>query len=200
MVGLEYNTFSNSAAAIRAIINRHFIDETIIDATFGLGVFYRQVRRPVIGVDIRPTGSVIGLGQRLPFGDDSFGIGVVDPPYKRGDGYLYAARYGDAPNTEPQVERIYWGIIPEIIRVARRGIIIKCQDATDGHGFFDRRFRIASFIYELIGMECHDIALVVSHKNTRLVPGRKQRFFGRQESYFMIYKWKQKNPFRPVRF
>jgi len=196
------NTYRNSADAVGAILALHFPAGRIIDANFGHGVFYKNgTRKRVTGIDIKATGDVIADNRHLPFGDNSFEVGVLDPPYKRGGGnHRYTERYGIAPTTEPRVTRSYFAALPELIRVARDGLIIKCQDAADGHAFHARHIMIASWMAERIGLQPHDIVNVARHSVPNANTQGQRRYFQQTMSYFLIYKWRCKSPFRPVRF
>jgi DNA modification methylase len=198
-----YNVFGNSADAMAAILPLHFPTGTILDVNWGHGVFYKNVTgRDITGVDIRPPAKIIADNRNLPFENDSYDIGVLDPPYKRGKGNVrYEGRYGVAPCTEPRVTKSYYEALPELLRVCRAGIIVKCQDAGDGHAFYARHAQIMSWMKENTGLDVHDIAVVarsngVPNANTQ----GKRRYFQQALSYFLIWKWRSKNPFKPVRF
>lgn len=196
------NVFSNSAENIAAILNLHFPRGTILDVNYGLGRFYRNVKhRKITGVDIRPGATVKCDNRQLPFEDDSFDIDVCDPPYKRGDGVRYEKSYGKAPKTETQVTWSYHETLTELLRVSRHGLIVKLQDGTDGHRFFDRRFHITTWLKDKIGLEPHDVSCNVRFSlASTLVPGRVPHFFQQGVSYFLIYRWSQKNPYKRARF
>lgn len=194
------NVFGESASAMAAILDLHFPTGSILDVNYGLGAFYRKTDRPVTGVDIRPPAEIQCDNRNLPFEADSFDVGVCDPPYKRGDGVKYEHRYGKAPKTETQVTWSYYETLTELLRVVRQGVIIKVQDGTDGHRFHARHLMVANWMKEKTGLEPHDIA-VNARKN--LAPTMAQgtpHFFQQGVSYFLIYRWKTKNPYRPIRF
>lgn len=194
------NVFRESASAIAAILGLHFPTGTIIDVNYGLGAFYRQTERAVFGIDLRPTGDIIADNRRLPLADDSFDVGVCDPPYKRGDGLKYEARYGKAPKTETQVTWSYHATLAELLRVCRRGVIIKVQDGTDGHRFHPRHITIAEWMKAKTGLEPHDIAV---NARRQLAPTMAQgvpHFFQNGLSFFLVYAWRSKAPWRPIRF
>lgn len=194
------NVFNESATAVAEILNLHFPTGTIIDVNFGLGAFYRKTNRAVTGVDIRPPAEIICDNRKLPFADNSFDVGVCDPPYKRGDGKKYEHRYGKAPKTETQVTWSYYDTLAELLRVVRCGVIIKVQDGTDGHRFHARHIMVANWMKEKTGLEPHDIAM---NARKNLAPTMAQgtpHFFQQGASYFLIYRWKSKSPWKPVRF
>lgn len=57
--------------------------QLILDATINLGRFWRESKRPVIGLDIEPNfhPTVIGDNMALPFANDAFDVVVYDPPH-----------------------------------------------------------------------------------------------------------------------
>lgn len=199
---LPLNIHWDSAAAIRTILDLHFPNGTILDVNYGLGVFYKKSDRRVIGVDIRPTGSVLADNKQLPFADNSFDIGVCDPPYRRGNGdKKYQERYGLAPYTQKRVTQSYLDLLPELLRVSRQGIIVKAQDETDGHRFYARQVTLINHIKSLTGLDPHDIAyLVKTGVPDNNVKGRNRHFMANCISMFIIYRWSSKNPFRAIRF
>jgi SAM-dependent methyltransferase len=57
--------------------------ELILDATLGGGRFWKNSRRPVIGMDmrVRTRPSVVGDNSSMPFRSSSFDVVVYDPPH-----------------------------------------------------------------------------------------------------------------------
>lgn len=194
------NIFDESASAMAAILDLHFPTGSILDVNFGLGAFYRKTERPVTGVDIRPPAQLICDNRSLPFGPDSFSIGVCDPPYKRGDGKKYEHRYEKAPKTETQVTRSYFETLTELLRVAKDGVIIKAQDGTDGHRLHARQFMLCEWMKAKTGLEPHDISYIARKKLAPTMAQGVPHFFQNGVSYFLVYRWRAKNPFKPVRF
>ena len=189
-----------SADAIAKILYLHFPTGSILDVNYGLGAFYRRTDREVTGVDIRPPAAIQCDNRKLPFEADSFDVGVCDPPYKRGDGVKYEARYGKAPKTETQVTWSYYETLTELLRVVRHGVIIKLQDGTDGHRFHARLLMVANWMKEKTGLEPHDIAHTSRKSLAPTMVQGTPHFFQQGVSYFLIYRWKTKNPYRPIRF
>lgn len=195
------STFGNSATAMKAILDLHFPDGRIVDVNWGHGVFYRHCAdRDVTGVDIRPTGDIQCDNRNLPFDDDSFDVGVCDPPYKRGDGKKYEHRYGKAPKTETKVTRSYYETLTELLRVSAHGVIVKLQDGTDGHRFHARLLHVANWMKKQTGLEPHDMCHVVRESLAGTMVQGEPHFFKQGVSYFLVYKWRQKRPYKPVRF
>lgn len=194
------NVFGESASAIAEILALHFPTGTILDVNFGLGTFYHRTQRLVTGVDLRPPAEIICDNRQLPFAGDSFDIGVCDPPYKRGDGRKYEHRYGVAPKTETQVTWSYYDTLTELLRVVRRGVIIKVQDGTDGHRFHPRHLTVANWMKEKTGLEPHDIAVIARKSLAPTLAQGTPHFFQQGISYFLIYRWETKACWQPVRF
>jgi hypothetical protein len=198
----HHNLFSDSASAMAAILALHFPKGDILDVTYGLGAFYKLCpHRRVESLDLRPPARIIGDNTALPFRDDSYDVGVLDPPYKRGTGNdRYTERYGKAPNTEQKCTRLYFAALPELLRVCRQGLIVKCQDASDGHMFHCRHQELAAWVKTRTGLGVHDIAIV----GRRGVPDSKtngrRHFLQQSISYFLVWKWRRKSPWKPWRF
>jgi hypothetical protein len=199
---LPLNVHKNSSDAMQTILDLHFPEGTILDVNHSKGVFYKKVSRNVIGVDIRPMATIVANNKSLPFAKDSVDIGVADPPYKRGPrDTKYTERYGEAPYTTGRVTQQYYDLLPELLRVSRKGMIIKAQDDTDGHRFHHRMFALVSFIKSLTNLEPHDIFYLVRNgimENN--IKGRQRHFSANCISYFLVYRWSKKYPFSPVRF
>ena len=198
---LPLNVHWNSADAMQTILGLYFPQGKILDVNHSLGVFYRKVTREVVGVDIRPMTTIQADNRALPFASDSFSVGVCDPPYRRGNGDTkYAERYGKAPYTAKRVSQQYYDLLPELLRVSTDGIVIKAQDETDGHRFYHRMNYLVEFVKERTGLEPHDITyLVKSGVMDNNVKGRQRHFTANCVSYFLVYRWSQKYPFKPVR-
>ena len=196
-----HNVFSDSASAMASILAMHFPTGSIIDVNYGLGVFYKQCAdRDITGVDVRPLAKIICCNSKLPFEADSYDIGVCDPPYKRGNGNTrYTDRYGKAPTTEQKCTRLYLAAMPELLRVCRRGMIVKCQDASDGHAFYPRHIQLAEWMKEQTGLSVHDFAVVVRHGVPNANTQGERHYFQQAVSFFLVWKWKTKQPWKPVR-
>jgi len=203
------NVYPNSSAAIKAILDLHFPSGgKLIDPTGSKGVFYKKVSGwDIVRGDIRTCVAPDYLGdfRAIPFANDAFDVAVFDPPYKRGSRKTgntsdhYADRYGVAPNNENAATRQYAEAIAELFRVTTRGVIIKLQDAADGHNFHDRRLSVSKMVEERIGLRPHDSILVYRPSPMKTLTLGRRRFFRQQVSYFLVWKWKRKTP-RYVRF
>ncbi len=198
----SHNVFPDSATAMASILAMHFPEGTILDVNYGLGVFYKYVEgRDITAVDVRPPAKIICDNAALPFEANTYDIGVIDPPYKRGNkNTRYESRYGVAPCTEQKATKLYFAALPELLRVCRQGIIIKCQDAADGHTFYARHWQIMNWMKEQTGLNVHDIAICARQGLPNSATNGKRHFLQQAMSYFLVYRWRAKNPWKPVRF
>lgn len=198
------NIHNDSAESMKTILSLHFPEGRILDVNHSLGVFYKKVERDVTGIDLRPVAHIVADNRALPFPDNSFALGVCDPPYKRGPGdKKYIERFGIPPYTTKRVTQQYYDLLPELLRVATDGIIIKAQDDTDGHRFNFRLSQLVNFMKEKTGLDPHDISYIVRPgvpENNINSLNNERHFLANCVSYFLIYKWKSKDPFRPFRF
>ena len=195
-------TFNNSPLAVEAIVSLHFPQGTILDVTAGDGVFYKRTSRRVVMGDIRKLKHLDYMGDciYLPFADSTFDLVVFDPPFKVTH-KNFGDRYGKTFNTETKVNRIYRASIPELFRVARRGVIVKVSDGSDGHGTHMRHICVVNWIKALTGLELYDWAMVVRpNDNGMQRPGTQQHFFRRNVSMFLIWKFIAKEPFTAPRW
>jgi hypothetical protein len=107
---------------------------TVLDMTYGSGKFWDgSARVAVTGLDLDPARApnVVGDFRALPFADRSFDVAIFDPPYHtdmgRGKSSIMGARFGTFA-TLPELEAAVRQGCAEAWRVARLGVIVKCQD------------------------------------------------------------------------
>lgn len=111
-------------------------DLTVLDTTYGRGRFWTRYRpAQLVGVDIDPAKSLTGESvdfRCLPWPERAFDVVVFDPPYKLsgtprlGD---FDAAYGvDVPASWRDRMRLIAEGAAECARVARRHLLVKCQD------------------------------------------------------------------------
>lgn len=115
--------------------------DVVADVTFGKGVFWRKLRAPNHGHDIQIDGVDC---RRLPHGDNSIDVLVLDPPYRPNHGSPLPTDNGLSKayglgNQELEsmndVLNLYSDALAEAERVVKVGgrAIVKCQDMTYGH-------------------------------------------------------------------
>ena len=198
------NAATASDILIERIMRLHFPQAgTLFDPTGSFGVFYKRltgvrVFRGDVRSEVGPD--VIASFTALPLADDAVDVVVFDPPYKRGSRKTgatadhYSTRYGQAPNNENAATKQYFRAIPELLRTAKLGMIIKLQDAADGHSFHDRRYLVTKFVEETTGLRPHDVAVVYRTNPIKTLTNGRRRFMRQQVSYFLIWKWRAKRP------
>lgn len=125
-----------SAQAIERLLGVLLPDaETVLDTTYGSGMFWRgstdDVR--VTGMDLNPARArdVCGDFTRLPFRDESFDVVIFDPPYHTDVGHqkdsVMHGLFGSFDTLDDLRRAVEMGTA-EAWRVARLGVIVKVQD------------------------------------------------------------------------
>lgn len=194
------NVFTTSDDAVAAIMARHFSSVRLVyDPTGSYGVFYKQLSPAVrvVRSDLRSevAPDFLASFDAIPLANSSADVVFFDPPYKRGSRNRassdhYTQRYGHAPNTENAATKQYYRAIPELFRVARHGVVIKLQDAADGHSFHDRRLLVSKAVEEHTELRPHDVVVIYRRSPIKTLTGGRRRFFRQQVSYFLAWKWR----------
>lgn len=136
---------SNSEAMRRLMELYARPGQTVIDPTFGKGVFWKSV--DVGQYDFHPSDLINGVDVRsLPFEDASVDVAVYDPPYRYVERTTVPSHVDEQYQlsgslrlaTRPGIDGVldlYQDGIAEMMRVLRRGgfLFVKCQD-TAGDG------------------------------------------------------------------
>jgi hypothetical protein len=146
------------------VIVAHMLDvlypdaETVLDATYGNGEFWTASSPvTVTGLDLDSARAphVVGDFRALPFADGSFDVVIFDPPYQtdmgKGKPSVMGARFGTfatIPDLRLAVERG----CRECWRVARLGVIVKCQDYIHAA----RLVRMSRWVEDAVGIEPFD--------------------------------------------
>lgn len=153
----------SSAAMTAKLLRVLFPDaETVLDATWGRGNFWRGVDSVrVTGVDISSHGrpSVVADFRRLPFGAGAFDVAVFDPPYitEAGAGSVIGRRFGSYPSIPALHVAVRRGAL-EAWRVSRIGIIVKVMDYVHA----SRLVRMSRWVEDAIPAELFDLAYLIS--------------------------------------
>ncbi len=125
----------NNAELIRDVSRLGYLDGNVLDVTYGKGGFWTEwMPQLLVGCDIDPDKSPIGYSidfTNLPFDDHEYDTVVFDPPYKLNGtpDKTIDERYGVHTPTKWQdrMRLIKSGAV-ECARVARRFLLVKCQD------------------------------------------------------------------------
>ena len=178
----------------------------LIDVTYGYGRFYERHSLPadstwdVYGIDERdldrPYGDpahtiTTGTWQLVPFPDNSFDVGIIDPPFLVGGGpeSVIKRRYTSPANYPELMDSLAIAAI-ELTRVVKpKGvIIIKVMDSVDG-----RKKRWMSHdikeLWERSGaLELKDKYITVGHSNIRDPRWENQRLSRTSHCIFMVFR------------
>lgn len=127
-----------NADMIAEVARLGYLDGTVLDATYGLHGGFWKVWRPdeLTTNDLRHPADHAWSYRDLPLPDAAFDVVVFDPDYKlNGTPALgeMDARYGVDENKtrDERLADIVGGAV-ECYRVARRRLLVKCQDQVEG--------------------------------------------------------------------
>lgn len=136
-------THSTNSQRISDLARLGYLPTPVLDCTFGLGGFWSGWQPEfLVACDLDPDKArdIRCDVHALPFADRSFPAVVFDPPYKvRHGGNTEASmtqggidisdRYGSEGDLRSQTIGKPWlSGLPEVLRVADRFVIVKCQD------------------------------------------------------------------------
>jgi hypothetical protein len=132
-VVMAYYPWPTNAHLIEAVARIGYLQPqwSTLDPTYGQGTWWRRWR-PDPGYLTAHDQATHGIDfRKLPYGEQTFEVVAFDPPYKLNGTPtpLVDARYGvDVPaRWEDRYELCLDGIV-ECSRIARRYLLIKCQD------------------------------------------------------------------------
>jgi hypothetical protein len=169
-------------------------DDLVLDPTFGLGRFWSKWQpRFLVGSDIDPERSPCGHPvdfTSMPHGPRSFDVVVFDPPYKlngtpsRGGPASSDDDYGVGTYSrwQDRHELISAGI-SECARVARRHLLIKCQDQVSSGQVRWQTFAFAEHA-SLAGFRLVDMLHNIGHRPQP--QGRRQVHAARNYSTLLV--------------
>lgn len=140
MIVKSLGRWTNNADMIADVAQLGYLDGEVLDVTYGLGRFWRTHRPDLfLGTDLNPAKSEWGLGAvdftRLPMPDNWCDTVVLDGPYKL-NGTSSGASDADYGVDNKQGWKARHQLIKdgmaEAARVARRFVLVKCQDQVCG--------------------------------------------------------------------
>ena len=128
-------TDGTSARAVARLLEVLFPDaRTVLDTTYGSGRFWDgSAPVEVTGMDLNPSRAphIVGDFRALPFADGAFDVAIFDPPYHsdmgRGQASVMGSRFGTF-GTIAELRAAVEAGCRECWRVARLGVLVKCQD------------------------------------------------------------------------
>ncbi len=146
--------------------------DTVVDVTWGKGVFWKQLPGlPTFAHDLKTDGVDC---RKLPHEDNSVDVLVLDPPYRPTHGSKsfdnsFAGSYGLGTNnldTINDVVSLYREALLEAKRVVRPGgrVLIKCQDLSYGNRLHLVSLDVLGVMLEQ-GFEFADQFILVNNAN-----------------------------------
>ena len=175
-----------------------YLDGLVVDVTYGLGRFWTKHRPDLfLAYDLDPARAVDGVEladcRQLPLHDQSVDSVVFDPPYKlngtsTGQGVAASdAAYGVAGGYVPARDRhaLLLDGTSEALRVARRYVLVKCQDQISSSKYHPQTF----LVWERArshGAELVDLLHVVGGRAQP--PGRRQVHASRNYSSLLVFE------------
>jgi len=130
--------YRDNADLIAHVARLGFLDGTVLDATYGLGTFWKDFKPDTLVTnDLYKPADHAWDFLDLPSRDGEFDAVVYDPDYKLNGTPALAemdARYGvgeDMVNRQMRLDKMTVGAI-ECYRVARNFLLVKCMDMVEG--------------------------------------------------------------------
>jgi hypothetical protein len=124
-----------SGEAIEGLLTLAKVRGTILDVTFGSGVFWKGSPRVVYGCDINPERAkdLVADFRHLPFRDAEYRTVVFDPPFHPFVNSAEQARFHGMGNNEKELKTDFQLGVKECWRVAQCHLIVKCQGFVHNH-------------------------------------------------------------------
>ncbi len=160
----------------------------IADVTYGRGVFWKDIDKSqyeIVGTDIK-----MGIDFRqLPYKDNSFDHGAIDPPYAR----LELKGMQDCYNTtryttHNDIVQMYRDGLSELKRAIRNKgyILCKCQDEIYGGKQYWTHEEIKNIDENELGMYAEDLFILVNTKRPKQV--YEQKHARKNHSYLWVFQ------------
>lgn len=193
ILGLDPSIKTNADLMVN-VMNLGYVGRLVLDATYGGGGFWNKVRPELlVASDIKLTdGNLCSDFTCLPFIENTFDTVVLDGPYKLGGTPSlseFDERYGiDVPTRWQDRNELIKRGITDCIRVARKYVLIKCQDqVSSGHV----RWQTREFTdhAESCGTILVDRFDLLGHRMPQ-PPGRSQKHARRNTSTLLVMEKK----------
>lgn len=192
----------HSKDVIRAIFAVHFPNVVVADLTWGKGAFwFDEVRPAIISLDKRPRyGCQIAADSRhVPLADGSVDVAIFDPPHQHGISKTTTLRHQadfDRMASQRDIHELICDTAAELRRFARVGAIIKLTDMVEAGRFIPTHMMFAAAAAPALGWPC-DLAILDSGVVRPVRPNQRVLHLRHAHSYFLIYKWKEREPRSP---
>lgn len=179
----------NNSGMIKSAVDLYFCPgDSIADVTYGKGAFWKEIDKAnyqIVGSDIQ-TGTDF---KNLPYPDNSFDHGVIDPPYSRinGLGNMVSCYRTSGSNSHKDIIGMYREGLRELSRITRKKgyIFCKCQDEVSGRQQKWSHIEIFNLALEL-GLYAKDLFILVNTKNPK--PTFKQLHARKNHSYLWVFQ------------
>ena len=166
-------------------------NDTIVDITYGKGVFWKNV--DISKYNFHPSDILTGIDyNNLPYKNNSVNIVVFDPPYmghNGGNNYNVARNYQvDIPKYHKDyIQRLYFKGIIEARRILKKNgyLILKCQDEIQSGKQRMNHITIIEYCTSN-GYRVEDLFVVVQ-KNTPIIRHNYQLHARKNHSYFIVF-------------
>jgi hypothetical protein len=202
----------DNAEVFPQVLNLHIPKGArIADVTYGLGVFWRNVKADdaLVASDLK-TGVDCRI---LPYSTESFDGAVLDPPYMEGlyrksNGHLagsgthsaFRTAYSNGqettsgPKWHDAVLDMYFKAGAEAYRILKQDgvLIVKCQDEVSANMQRLTHVEIINH-YAQLGFYVKDLFVVVRRNNPCITRLKKQVHARKNHSYFLVFV-KTSNP------
>lgn len=169
-----------SHEAIAKILSYFPTVKTVLDPTYGKGVFYKSC----------PFLSIIGKDleldfRHLPFKDASFDAVIIDPPYQQGGrASAYEGSYGLWGRSTNNLIAAYIEGIYEGLRVATGIVIAKCADAVESGKFVP----VATRIISSVNRPLWDMLIVVRYSSMTHPSWKTVEHFRHNYAYYLVWR------------
>lgn len=158
---------------------------TILDATYGNGMFWRGSSRQVVGMDIDPSRAkdIPGNFTQIPQADQSYDVVVFDPPFQPAttDG-LIGKRFSKPVHGVAALRTLVEAGLKECWRVSRQGVIVKVQDYIHDH----KPVWMSSWVHGVLG-EPYDFCTLRVKSKLKATNWTRQLSVWRNHSTFWVY-------------
>ena len=157
------------------------------DVTYGRGAFWREVdtgKYNVIGTDLK-TGTDFRF---LPYSNELFNHGVIDPPYARtGLGDMMKCYNTSRASSHSEIMNLYREGLRELYRVVKTNgfILVKCQDEVYGCKQHWSHIEIKDMAEEL-GLYARDMFVLVNTKTPKV--HQNQKHARKNHSYLWVFE------------
>ncbi|QDP52606.1 MAG: putative methyltransferase [Prokaryotic dsDNA virus sp.] len=137
------SVYENQIDILKSIMTLCNIERFDVDVTFGNGMFYKDIQKPVHCFDIDPAlVDTPASSDNLPLGDKSVSSLIFDPPFltyvraaREGNGDMVMAKRFGGYWRYDELETHYRETLTEAARVLKKkGVMVfKCQDIIHNH-------------------------------------------------------------------